>query len=308
MMNDLIQWGLLVVQWIQGFRNPLLDQFFLTINFLGDEDFYLLFLPLLFWCLDRRLGARLGVLFLFSMYTNQFLKDWFRAPRPYQADGKIYSPVRQPGYGIPSAHAQGTTTTWGYLATQLRTIQWWILAVAVPLLISIGRMYLGDHFPQDVIAGLAIGTLLIGMYLVIEPPVEKWIVRQSAAAKLALVIFIPLAFATVHLTMDTAVVIGTFLGLYSGLVLEEDLLHFNPRNIWWKQIFKLAIGLGVVLGIRVGLKAILPPTAIFNMVRYIVVGLWVGIGAPWLFCLTHLAQMDSSGAIDYSRTERTHIA
>ncbi len=139
-MTDLVQWGLAVVQWVQTFRTPILDQFFLSINFLGDEEFYLLVLPILFWCLDKRLGIRLGVIFLISFFANEFLKCLFAQPRPYEVDPKLYSPIRTEGYGIPSGHAQGTSTTWGYLATQLKKPFWWALAFGVPVLVSIGRI------------------------------------------------------------------------------------------------------------------------------------------------------------------------
>jgi membrane-associated phospholipid phosphatase len=179
-MNELVHWGLGIVQWIQTFRNPLFDQFFLTINFLGNEEFYLSFLPLLFWCIHKPLGIRLGVLFLFSFFTNQWLKDLFAAPRPYQIDSKLYAPVQQAGYGIPSGHAQRTATTWGYIATQFQRPLWWALAVAIPLLLSIGRMYLGNHFPQDVVAGLVLGLIFVAVYAAIEPAASAWLRRNRS--------------------------------------------------------------------------------------------------------------------------------
>ncbi|MBI4788001.1 MAG: phosphatase PAP2 family protein [Chloroflexi bacterium] len=288
-MNDLIQWGLAVVLWVQTFRNPLFDQFFLTINFLGDEEFYLMFLPVVFWCLHKTLGMRMGVLFLLSFYANQWLKDLFTAPRPHQVSDKLYAPVKYSGYGIPSGHAQGTATVWGYLATQLRKPLWWILALGIPLLISVGRMYMGDHFPQDVIAGLVIGVALVTAYAVLEPRVAPWVVAQSLAIKIALVVIVSLALAFLHLTVDTAVLIGTFLGFYGSVALEEDRLRFDAHAIWWKQLVKLAIGLAVVFGLRLGLKAIFPVNEWFNLLRYAIIGVWIGLGAPWVFVMARLA-------------------
>ncbi len=289
-MTDLVQWGLAVVQWVQTFRTPILDQFFLTINFLGDEEFYLLFLPILFWCLDKRLGIRLGVIFLFSFYTNEFLKNLFAEPRPYQVDAKLYSPIRTEGYGIPSGHAQGTATTWGYLATQLKTPFWWALAFGVPVLVSIGRIYLGDHYPQDVIAGLALGALFVAAYAIYEPRVSAWLGRQSPAAQVWLVVALSIALALLHLTTNTAHVIGVFLGFYAMLVFEEHTLRFDVRAIWWIQIVKLALGLAVMLGLRFGLKAIFPANNVFDLIRYAIMGIWVGAGAPWLFVVVRLSQ------------------
>ena len=117
-MDGLIQWGLQIVQWIQTFRNPVFDAFFLTINFLGEEEFYILCLPLIFWCLHKALGMRLGAVLVFSTFINQSLKDFFAAPRPHQYPN-VWSPLKTTGFGIPSGHSQGTATFWGYLATQL---------------------------------------------------------------------------------------------------------------------------------------------------------------------------------------------
>jgi membrane-associated phospholipid phosphatase len=168
-MNELIRWGLEIVRWIQTFRNPLLDQFFLTINFLGDEEFYLLFFPLIFWCFHKAIGYRLAFLFLVSAWTNAFFKNVFAAPRPHDVDPKLYAPIKTTGYGIPSGHTQGTVVTWGNLATQLKTRAWWTLAILIPLFVGIGRMYLGDHFPQDVLAGAGLGVLLVVGYALVQP-------------------------------------------------------------------------------------------------------------------------------------------
>ncbi len=291
-MDGLIQWGLEVVRWIQTFRNPVFDQFFLTINVLGDEEFYILFLPILFWCLHKALGMRFGFLFLLSMYTNQFLKNFFAAPRPYQVDGKLYSPIKTSGYGLPSGHAQGTTTVWGYLATQLKTPLWWAIGVAIPLFVGIGRMYLGDHFPQDVLLGWAFGIVFVVAYAMLQPRTGDWLKRQSLGMKLALAVILPLGLAVLHLTTDTATLIGTLLGFYVGLVLEEEWIRFDARIVWWKQIVKMVIGIAVALSLRFGLKAILPASDIFNLARYAVIGLWIGLGAPWVFVTTRLAERE----------------
>jgi membrane-associated phospholipid phosphatase len=287
-MNELIQWGLGVVQWIQTFRNPLFDAFFQAINFLGDEDFYVLFLPLIFWCLHKALGIRLGAVLLFSMYLNQSLKDLFAAPRPHQFPN-VWSPFKTAGYGIPSGHTQGTTVFWGYLGTQLKTRLWWTLAIVIPLFVGIGRMYLGDHFPQDVLAGWAIGIALVAAYAIFQPRVGEWIAKQSLTMQLALAIVIPLAFLALHFTADTAKSLGVLLGFYVALVIENKYVRFVTRAVLWKQIVKFALGLAILLALRFGLKAIFPEQAFFDLLRYALMGAWVGVGAPWVFVKSKLA-------------------
>ena len=43
-------------------------------TFLGDEQFYLLLVPLVYWCLNKELGADLGVLLVLSSFTNTALE------------------------------------------------------------------------------------------------------------------------------------------------------------------------------------------------------------------------------------------
>ncbi|MCX7841130.1 MAG: phosphatase PAP2 family protein [Anaerolineae bacterium] len=286
-MNELIAWGLDIVRWIQTFRNPLFDAFFQTINFLGEEDFYVLILPLIFWCLHKALGMRLAAVFLFSTYLNQSLKDLFAAPRPHQFPN-VWSPFKTAGYGIPSGHTQSTTIFWGYVATQLKTRLWWTLAIVLPLFVGIGRMYLGDHFPQDVLAGWAIGIVLIAVYVIVQPRASEWLSKQTWTMQLALAIVVPLVLLALHFTADTAKSLGVLLGFYTALVIENKFVRFATRAVMWKQIVKFALGLAVLLALRFGLKAIFPEHALFDLLRYALMGAWVGVGAPWVFVKTSL--------------------
>jgi len=287
-MNELIQWGLEIVRWIQTFRNPLLDQFFLTINFLGDEEFYLLFFPLIFWCFHKAIGYRLAFLFLVSAWTNAFFKNVFAAPRPHDVDPKLYAPIKTTGYGIPSGHTQGTVVTWGNLATQLKTRAWWTLAILIPLFVGIGRMYLGDHFPQDVLAGAGLGVLLVVGYALVQPRLGEWVASQSIGLQLGLAVLLPVALAIVYL--DTAAVpLGALAGFGIGLVLEEKYVRFSPRGEWWKQIIKLVIGMAIAFGLRIALKAVLGDAALMNLARYAIIGFWLAFGAPWVFVQGKLA-------------------
>lgn len=242
------------------------------------------------------MGYRLAFLFLFSEWTNQALKTWFAAPRPHDVDPKLYAPIKTTGYGIPSGHTQGTVVTWGNLATQLKSALWWTLAIVIPLFVGIGRMYLGDHFPQDVIAGALIGIVLVAGYAWLQPRAATWLnARASFALRLVLAAMVPLALAIIYLG-TAAVGLGAMLGFLVGLVLEERYVRFSPRAVWWKQALKLAIGLAIALGLRLGLKPLLGDAAMMTMLRYAVIGLWMALGAPWVFVIAKLAGHESANA------------
>jgi len=58
-MEAIWQWGIDLIHTIQLVHGPTLDAIFKTITFLGEEEFFLILLPLLLWCVDFTVGARL---------------------------------------------------------------------------------------------------------------------------------------------------------------------------------------------------------------------------------------------------------
>jgi membrane-associated phospholipid phosphatase len=288
-MDGLIQWGLAVVQWVQSFRSPILDPIFAITFYIGSEDFYFLLLPLVFWCLNKALGIRLGGLLVISKFLNFSFKDLFAQPRPYQVDDKLYAPFKTGGYGIPSGHAQDTVTMWGYIATQLKTRAWWSLAIFLALFVGVGRLYTGDHFPQDVLVGWTFGILIVAAYAWLQPRAGQWLNKQSMPMQIALAIVIPLLLAALHWTSDTAKMTGIMLGFFAGLPIEAQFVRFEVRGELWKQVVKFVLGVAILLALRFGLKAIFPEQPLFDLIRYAVMGLWASLGAPWLFVKTRLA-------------------
>ncbi len=52
-------------------------------TFLGNEEFYLLIFPLLYWCIDHTLGLRTGIMLMISGILNSYFKWMLHLPRPY---------------------------------------------------------------------------------------------------------------------------------------------------------------------------------------------------------------------------------
>src|SRR3972149_3590645 len=112
-MEAIWQWGIGLIISLQQFRGPALDGLFTFFTFLGDEEFYLLLLPLLFWSVDFTWGARVGFIFLLSAFVNSILKDGFAHPRPYERNPGVKIGDAE-GYGLPSGHAQLSAAVWGW--------------------------------------------------------------------------------------------------------------------------------------------------------------------------------------------------
>ncbi len=289
-MGNLLAWGTRVIQWLQALGNPTLDSIFEGITFLGDERFYLLMIPFLYWVVDKALAIRLSFVYLGSAYVNTSLKAIFAVPRPSPAAVRVIAPAE--GYAFPSGHTQTTSTIWGYLATQVQRAWFWAVAGVIVVLVAFSRVYLGVHYPQDVIVGLVLSIVLVACY--------NWLVRSYGAriANLPLVIrlglacAVPLILLALHAEKDTVSAMSTLLGLGVGLTLEQEWVRFSSAGSVAKRAIRFVAGLVVLLALYLGLKAIFPTGLLFRGLRYALIGVWASLGAPWLFVTLKLAEAE----------------
>jgi undecaprenyl-diphosphatase len=292
-MDAVWEWGLGVIYLVQSARGPALDAFFKAITFLGDEEFYLLLLPLILWCVDVGAGVRLFLVVMSSAYLNALLKDLMGHPRPFLFDPSVQV-ISAEGYCTPSGHAQSAVVIWGTLAATFRRRWLWILAAVLSLLIGFSRVYLGVHFPHSVLAGWAIGAIIVALYVLLESPVSAWLGRANLSTQLALALGVPLGALLLHPTPGTAVVMGAVMGAGAGMALQTRWVGFSAGGPWWQRVLRFAVGLVGVILVYVGLRLVFPAEGepmyfAFRTIRYAMVGLWSTLGAPWLFRALKLA-------------------
>ena len=292
-MQPIWQWGLDLIRTIQLIHGPTLDAIFKAITFMGEEQFFLILLPLIFWCVDFAVGVRLALAFLLSTYVNAGLKDLVAHPRPFDLDPSVKL-ADASGYGFPSGHSQSAVVVWGTIAAGFRKAWLWVVAVLLVLLIGFSRIYLGVHFPTDVFSGWAIGALFLAAYLALEPRVAAWLKRAGLAVQLALAVAVPLVLLLIYPTQDTASPMAVMLGMGVGIALTMRWTPFSAAGPLWQRAVRFLVGLVGLLVLYLGLKLVFPGEGeplyfVLRVVRYALVGLWAGLGAPWLFRRLRLA-------------------
>ena len=109
-----------LLYWFEGIRMPGLNEFMLAITTLGEETAFLVLALIVFWCVDKRRGYFLMSVGFAGTILNQFLKLWFRIPRPWVLDENftILEAAREAatGYSFPSGHTTSAVGTFGSLA------------------------------------------------------------------------------------------------------------------------------------------------------------------------------------------------
>ena len=154
-----------ILQSIRLIHSPGLNRVMIGITFLG-EPLVLVILSVSFGIvllIQRRWVSvvTLSVLTAGGIGLNFLLKDLFARTRPELWDRIL--DVRQ--YSFPSGHAMISLIIYGFIgywvATRYRHWRNLVVSVVVLLILAIGfsRLYLGVHWPTDIIAGYAAGTV-----------------------------------------------------------------------------------------------------------------------------------------------------
>ena len=100
-MEATLDWGVTIILWFQQF-SPTLDIPFKVFTLMGEEIFSMLLMLLLYWCIDRRTGVRLAILFLFSGYVNTVAKVLADQPRPFHYNTQVHKLFAASRGGLPS--------------------------------------------------------------------------------------------------------------------------------------------------------------------------------------------------------------
>ncbi len=272
------------IQWLQQFSSPGLDRFFLLLTDLGSHYAYMAIIPFVYWAVDRQVGRRLAGLFLTSMWLNGLFKEYMVMPRPDPTAVRVLADEPSPGF--PSGHAQGAMSLWGYLAAALRRrwLSW--LAVVLVVLLSLSRLYLGVHFPGDVLGGLAIAAVLIAVFVWLSE--MKVGAGLSVRLRMLLIFVIPLLLYPLYQTSTSEQLIGFFIGFFTAETLAGQMVPFRARVGFVQQVVKLLIGY-VGFAALIAMHMLFVPVGLPAVLGYSIIGIWISMGAPALFQLLGLA-------------------
>ncbi len=273
--------NLFEIIWTEMLRDtmPWASQFFLAVTELGGSNAYLLILVIGFWAVNKRETIVFGLIYLFSGAINFWLKGTFANPRPPVSDWLPGATAS--GYSLPSGHAQSSTVVYSWLSIKLK--KWWttIAFITVILLVGISRVYLGVHWLGDVLAGWAVGLLIVIALWRFETPISTFLSRYSRD-----VLYLSLLALGIVATIITELVFtapgddfgstgGLIIGFAIGLWLEGRYVNFATEaqnGQRWRLVLRVIFGIGVVLIFMYGLPLFLPSDTLFRLIRYAVVG------------------------------------
>lgn len=292
-----------------------------AVTMLGNEEFNLLAMPALYWCVNAGLGLRMAIILLFSTVSTAALKFAFHSPRPYWLGARVQGLSSETTFGLPSTHAANAMAVWGVPFTFFKSGAVRVVLAVVIFLIGFSRIYLGVHFISDVLAGWLVGGLLLFAYLRLEAPILVRLRKLSLinlvllalVSSLLLIVFCMTAQAFASewqvpavwvqnalaaspepidpFNIETAfTAAGTWFGMLAGIawLYHRQGRMFDTSGTVTQRVLRFVIGLVGVFILWYLLGKVFPRdldwiSFSLRFVRYTLVGLWVSALAPLLF-------------------------
>lgn len=272
---------------------PFWDRFWTLASSLYSETLLIVPIPILFW-LGRRRFARFFVTALFGqIWLMSCLKGLWAVPRPSGRNLRILSVNVYGPYARPSGHAFGSAVLYGGLALVVRRRWATALAVILSVLVGLSRLYLGLHWPADVLIGWLFGVGLLWVAWAAWPALSRLADRLPFGWRLPLAALLPagmvLLWQSLPFVARTGLSVqytaqGTLAGLWLGSLLEERYLQATPLGgSPGRRALLVLAGLVLLLLLRTMLKIIVPAGDWFGFLRYAVIGFAVSFAVPWLF-------------------------
>ncbi len=174
-----------ILEYFLSIQNYYLTLFFVAVTFLGKPLFLMivnLVFSLFLWIKNQR--SRAIVYFVIgngAAQFNYFIKSFLGRERP-----ELWERIIEVKYlSYPSAHAMNSIVIYGlicyYLMNQFKPWRWLILTLTSILVILIGlsRLYLGVHWPTDIIAGYTMGSVWLAIAILILEVIKLSVNNQT---------------------------------------------------------------------------------------------------------------------------------
>ena len=277
---------LLALQTFREGAGGCLTTFFSKMTWFGEMDVVIVFMGLLYWCVNKQIGTYLLMGWSGNRIVNGVLKVAVCAYRPWIRDPRILPEKKAletaTGYSFPSGHSMNAASLYGGLAIRrdmlrgLRVLMWIILC-----LVALSRIFLGVHTPQDIVVGAIVGVLVMFLtgklleWLESNPDKDVLVAVIGVAIAIAAAIFAAvkpypvdydangkLLVDGLKMANDTFKAVGWMAAFMVGWILERRFVKFTTDITMQERFLRLVGGLlgyyVIALVINPMIKAALP--------------------------------------------------
>ena len=255
-----------IVKFVQRASGDFLDRVFSLVTTLGETTIFFMVFVALYLCYRKEFAIKYLFVFMLTGIVNGGLKSIFARPRPYTQSG-VLDIKHTSGYSFPSGHSNSIATQSTMIAVEYfkknkgdkgRIILLSGLALLC-VVVAFSRIYLGQHYLTDVLAGLVLG---LGITLGVEYLLSLFARKSKkniSARKFMMIMIAPIlvAIAIIEgagLGSDSMLnTFYTYFAMYMGVLvghnIDKSLVGYVEKNVWYIQIVKFAIACLGVFGL-----------------------------------------------------------
>ena len=272
-----------VLKFIQQFSCPALDVFFSAVSMLAEQLVLIAAITYIYWNLNKDVGRQIAYAVFVSVSLNSGLKNLFNFTRPIGIDGiRSHYTGTATGSSFPSGHTQCFSTAAFSLAARLKKRWVYLTAAVLTLLVALSRLYLGVHFPKDVLAGGLLGIIISFLCAFLCRKIRQ----KSLLYLVSFALMLPFLF--LNTSEDYFKFLGLFFGFLIGNFIEEKKVSFSAdKRSKAEAVVRWIVGLLLIAGIQFLGKKLLGGSSLGNFLRYSLISLFaIGI-YPWIFSSVH---------------------
>ncbi len=165
-----------IILWIQENLRGVLDGFWVFVTHLGDGGYLWIAIGIALLIFKKTRPVGITVLLSLAInacMTNLTLKDFFGRPRPFNVNPEIVTLIKHPSsFSFPSGHTSGSFSAalvlFHMLPKKIGTP-----AVALATMIAFSRMYIGVHYPTDILGGILVAIIASVLAILIVSKVRE---------------------------------------------------------------------------------------------------------------------------------------
>lgn len=159
-MNQIIELDGNILLWIQEhLRADFMTGFWKAVTFLGDGGWFWIVLGIVLVCIPktRKTGVTALVsLAIGALLTNVLLKNLVARTRPFDAINTLVPLIAKPrDFSFPSGHTCASFSS-ALIYYRMLPKKYGVAAIVLATLIACSRLYLGVHYPTDIIGGFLV--------------------------------------------------------------------------------------------------------------------------------------------------------